>query len=685
MSKVRTIEEIEMMAASEPFFGKGITVASGFDLGAKAPLDSRSIVHTIEERDAHVTGNRAYEGMLVYVVADKKTYQYTGTEWKEFGFNAQDFQLNVIDNLESDDATKALSARQGKILKGLIDVIEGRVDGVESDLENVYTKEEVDAIKGALDVVIAELENRVDAAEGQLADVEGLISTAIADALVQAQTKAEELVQAAKQELVAEIGSVKSELETGIDTAKQELQGAIDSAKAELVSKDSELSAAIENVRTSLEAKDVELTGKIEANAQGIAQINIDLATKADQSALDAEIARATGAEVALGERIDDLEASVQVSITEGVAEAKAHAETKATEALNSAKAYTDEKVADINTSIEGIESSIEAIEGDITDLQGADVALGQRIDTMDAAYKAADVQVLADAKAYTDAEVVKVNGTISALDAAYKAADKVLEGKIDTAKAEAIADAEGKIDAAKVEVKAYADQKVADLVDGAPEALDTLKELADALNQNEGVIEGLLEQIGTKADKATVEAELAKKADKATVEAELAKKATVEALEAEVSRAQGAEQALGGRIDGVSNSVELVEGRVDKLCEKLDLQGEQLVRIDNIESDIADLQGDVTAAKGDITNLQSEVNKLKVAVDTVKEFVTTDGQTEFELGATPVAGSVKFFVNGIKYQAKFFSVEGTKVVWSGSLFEMPADCDVEVSFIAQA
>lgn len=62
-------------------FGKGIPLASGFDLGAKKPLDSRDIVETIEERDAHVTENRAYEGMTVYVKEDKKVYRYDGNEW----------------------------------------------------------------------------------------------------------------------------------------------------------------------------------------------------------------------------------------------------------------------------------------------------------------------------------------------------------------------------------------------------------------------------------------------------------------------------------------------------------------------------------------------------------------------------------------------------------------------------
>ena len=81
------------------FYGKGITVASGFDLGAKAPLDHRIVVDTIADRDAHVTGNRAYEGMIVFVKEDQTTYQLvmqTPAEgepalgWKVFGADAVD-------------------------------------------------------------------------------------------------------------------------------------------------------------------------------------------------------------------------------------------------------------------------------------------------------------------------------------------------------------------------------------------------------------------------------------------------------------------------------------------------------------------------------------------------------------------------------------------------------------------
>ena len=57
-------------------FGKGIALATNFDLSAQIPLDSRLVVDTIEDRDNHVTNNRAYMGLMVYVKEDNKTYQY---------------------------------------------------------------------------------------------------------------------------------------------------------------------------------------------------------------------------------------------------------------------------------------------------------------------------------------------------------------------------------------------------------------------------------------------------------------------------------------------------------------------------------------------------------------------------------------------------------------------------------
>ena len=66
----------------------GISVASGFKLQAKAPLDVRSVVDTIADRDLLVTENGAYEGMKVYVKENKTTYELKGTtnsDWSAVG------------------------------------------------------------------------------------------------------------------------------------------------------------------------------------------------------------------------------------------------------------------------------------------------------------------------------------------------------------------------------------------------------------------------------------------------------------------------------------------------------------------------------------------------------------------------------------------------------------------------
>lgn len=51
-----------------------------------------------------------------------------------------------------------------------------------------------------------------------------------------------------------------------------------------------------------------------------------------------------------------------------------------------------------------------------------------------------------------------------------------------------------------------YTDKKVADLIAGAPESLDTLKEVADAINENESVMEALDDAIGKKANQAELD-----------------------------------------------------------------------------------------------------------------------------------------------------------------------------------
>ena len=56
-------------------------------------------------------------------------------------------------------------------------------------------------------------------------------------------------------------------------------------------------------------------------------------------------------------------------------------------------------------------------------------------------------------------------------------------------------------IDGAYANSNKYTDQKIADLINGAPETMDTFKEVADAIEKNKSVVEALDKSIGTKAN----------------------------------------------------------------------------------------------------------------------------------------------------------------------------------------
>lgn len=62
---------------------------------------------------------------------------------------------------------------------------------------------------------------------------------------------------------------------------------------------------------------------------------------------------------------------------------------------------------------------------------------------------------------------------------------------------------------AASSSAQAYTDQKIADLINSAPETLDTLGEIATAMTENKNVVDALNEAIGTKANASDLNAHL--------------------------------------------------------------------------------------------------------------------------------------------------------------------------------
>lgn len=63
-------------------YSNAITTTAGFNYEARQPLDDREVVDSYSDLNGLINSGIAYEGMEVYVVADKKSYKLIGTAWK---------------------------------------------------------------------------------------------------------------------------------------------------------------------------------------------------------------------------------------------------------------------------------------------------------------------------------------------------------------------------------------------------------------------------------------------------------------------------------------------------------------------------------------------------------------------------------------------------------------------------
>ena len=241
-----------------------------------------------------------------------------------------------------------------------------------------------------------------------------------------------------------------------------------------------------------------------------------------------------------------------------------------------------------------------QAIVDEAAAARAAEKALGQRID----AIVAAETGILDQAKAHAQ-------GLVDAEKGLREDADEALQGQINAINSDAEAlearvkanedkllvvqgadSVEGSIAKAEKDAKAYADEKIAALVDSAPEAMNTLNELANAIKDNKDVYDGYVAEHATamaqqKAElqkeidddiaaarvliTAEIDADVKAEADRAKAEeadiradfaaADAALKLELQGeidadVKVEKDRAEAAEKAIGERIDGVVTQV---------------------------------------------------------------------------------------------------------------------------------
>lgn len=209
----------------------------------------------------------------------------------------------------------------------------------------------------------------------------------------------------------------------------------------------------------------------------------------------------------------------------------------------------------------------------------------------------------------------------------------------------------------ALIQAKAYADQAVANLVNAAPEALDTLKELADAIGNDANFSTTILEKVGAvdaKVGKAAADGEEATGLfkDLADTKAE---------LEAKVEEAKG-------EIPDVS---EFVTG--DAVDTKIEVALQDKADLDHNHDDVyskldhthvpADLAY-ANEAYPDMANVKDALDELLYFAPTVKTFTASPAFGDYEIGSkvTNPAFTWSFNKDVVTQSLTDCTVEGTVV-----------------------
>lgn len=304
------------------FFGKGISVGSGFDLGANLPLDNRTVQATLADRDSMPT-IQLVEGLFVYVKENKTAYILKGFDpdgsnrvWETV---ATGKVVEIIDSLESDKTDAALSAAQGKALKTLIDDLKASVAAA---LDYKGTKDTYDALptegnkKGDVWNVVAAhgttpagTNYAWDGTQwdplGGTVDLSGYYT----------KTQVDDAISTAKTELEA----ADTALEGQITTVTNQLNNKVDKVEGSGLISDTDLNqirtnkSDIESLQTSVGGKQDELTP---GNAVSITEENV-IDVKLDPASNEALSKSAEGLKLDLS-GIKGSTVKVGVSITGG-------------------------------------------------------------------------------------------------------------------------------------------------------------------------------------------------------------------------------------------------------------------------------------------------------------------------------------------------------------------------------
>ena len=319
---------------------------------------------------------------------------------------------------------------------------------------------------------------------------------------VTGKVKVNGIVVALQPDLVAEINRAVA--------AEVALQANIETEAAARVAADSALATAVQAV----------------VEAEAAARVAADAATLSSaQSYTDTKIADVVGSAPGLLEALGQLSNALSdndaaTGLLDALAAEKAAREAADSQLAGDISDLEDLIVQEVQAAISAEETRAlgaeEFLQNQIDALSGGSGSGSVSLSSLDARLQVIEGPVTTegsvakaeqDAKNYADAAVFvektraegiegQLAADINAEETRALGAEALLSGRLDTIEGSG----EGSVAKAEADAKAYADQKIADLVNSAPAVLDTLQELAAALNNDASFASTVAGQIGAVA-----------------------------------------------------------------------------------------------------------------------------------------------------------------------------------------
>lgn len=183
---------------------------------------------------------------------------------------------------------------------------------------------------------------------------------------------------------------------------------------------------------------------------------------------------------------------------------------------------------------------------------------------------------------------------------------------------------------------KAQVDQAISDLVNSAPETLDTLNELAAALGNDPNFATTVANQIGLKADKANIgDVTQLTTTAKIVVPAINEHETQINSNTSSINNINTQITEINQQIEDINNST---TGDITQINQDIDNIQQDIT---NIESNISSINTDITAIEGDITDIQENVSNIEGDITNIRQNITS-----IEGDITNIEGDITEIIN---------------------------------------